>query len=118
MSSIKEGRWDCTECGMNQGRNDMWSEGDICGDCMVHKLTDAEKIFLKTFCYEESRKIKRECGLNYISGGFCNVEFESCDEDEIILSVKSGSVYEGDDEGDTRTSTITLDRETLTYKED
>ena len=33
MSSIKENRWDCTECGTNQGRNDMWHEGDICGDC-------------------------------------------------------------------------------------
>lgn len=33
MSSIKENRWDCTECGTNQGRNDMWFEGDICGEC-------------------------------------------------------------------------------------
>ena len=33
MSSIKKDRWDCTECGTNQGANDMWFEGDICGEC-------------------------------------------------------------------------------------
>ena len=33
MSSIKENRWDCTECGTNQGRNDIWHERDICGEC-------------------------------------------------------------------------------------
>ena len=33
MSSIKEHRWDCTSCGTNQGKNDMWFEGDICGEC-------------------------------------------------------------------------------------
>lgn len=33
MSRIKEHRWVCTSCGTNQGRNDMWFEGDICGDC-------------------------------------------------------------------------------------
>ena len=33
MSSIKEERWYCTECGVNQGRNDIWFECDVCGDC-------------------------------------------------------------------------------------
>ena len=36
MSSIKENRWDCTECGTNQGRNDMCfdgKDGEICGVC-------------------------------------------------------------------------------------
>jgi hypothetical protein len=36
MSSIKENRWDCTECGINQGRNDMCFDGEngeICGEC-------------------------------------------------------------------------------------
>ena len=117
MSRIKDGRWDCTECGTNQGSNDMWFENDVCGECNSKKLTEAEKIFLETFCYDESRKIKREHGLNYISGGFCNVEFDSCYESEIILKVTLGSVDEESELGNTHTDYLILDRETLTYKE-
>lgn len=43
MSSIKENRWDCTECGTNQGRNDMWFEGDICGECHDQDLNTKKK---------------------------------------------------------------------------
>ena len=25
--------WVCSECGCQQGRHDMWFEGDLCGDC-------------------------------------------------------------------------------------
>jgi hypothetical protein len=34
MSSIKNNRWDCTKCGVNQGANDMWHESDVCGECL------------------------------------------------------------------------------------
>ena len=110
MSSIKDFRWDCSECGVNQGRNDMWHENDVCGDCNAKKLTEDEKKFLETFCYDESRKIKREHWLHVVSGGFCNVDFESCDKNEIRLSVAFGSV-----ESTTHHDTIVLDRDTLTY---
>jgi hypothetical protein len=43
MSSIKENRWDCTECGTNQGRNDMWFKGDICGECIQLLLNTKKK---------------------------------------------------------------------------
>ena len=51
MSSIKEHRWDCTGCGTNQGRNDMWFEGDICGECHdqienTKKKDDIESILI------------------------------------------------------------------------
>jgi hypothetical protein len=38
MSSIKENRWVCTECGTNHGANDIWFEGDICSDCKQQEL--------------------------------------------------------------------------------
>jgi superfamily II helicase len=40
MSKINQNRWDCTECGVNQGPNDLWFEGDVCGECN----TEAENI--------------------------------------------------------------------------
>ena len=43
MSSIKENRWVCTECGANQGRNDMWFEGDVCGDCHDQTVNTKKK---------------------------------------------------------------------------
>lgn len=43
MSRIKEHRWDCTECGTNHGRNDMWFEGDICGECHDQALNIKKK---------------------------------------------------------------------------
>jgi hypothetical protein len=43
MSNIKEDRWYCTECGINQGRNDIWFECDVCGDCHVQKTNTKKK---------------------------------------------------------------------------
>ena len=43
MSNIKEERWYCTECGVNQGRNDIWFECDVCGDCHGEKLNFKKK---------------------------------------------------------------------------
>ena len=43
MSSIKHNRWTCTECGTNQGKNDMWFEGDICGDCNEQSINTKKK---------------------------------------------------------------------------
>lgn len=28
-----EDKWHCTQCGDEQGRHDMWFEGDTCGSC-------------------------------------------------------------------------------------
>lgn len=54
MSSIKDHRWDCTECGTNQGRNDMWHEGDICDVCYVQaentkKKDEVESLLIDIF---------------------------------------------------------------------
>jgi len=40
---MKQNRWDCTECGTNQGKNDMWFEGDICGECHKDKVNVRQK---------------------------------------------------------------------------
>lgn len=54
MSSIKKDRWDCTECGTNHGRNDMWFEGDICGECTLQALNlkmkdEVERVLIDMF---------------------------------------------------------------------
>lgn len=110
MSSIKQHRWDCTECGTQQGKNDQWFEGDICGECHDQVLTSEEQSFIDNFCLEQSQKIKKEQGLDKISGGFCNIVLYGCDANEIILTVKYGSTdengsYSNEDE-------IILDRQT------
>lgn len=43
MSSIKNDRWICTECGTNQGNNDIWFEGDVCGDCKHQEFNTKRK---------------------------------------------------------------------------
>jgi hypothetical protein len=116
MSSIKLHRWDCTECGTNQGKNDQWHEGDVCDECYSRKLTDKETEYLKVFCPAQEVRIKKEMGLNKISGGFCTVEFESCDSNEIILKVKFGN---SDDTGsNVHLTQIILDRDSLYLIED
>ena len=111
MSSIKENRWDCTECGTNQGRNDMWHEGDVCGECVSKKLTTFEQGVIETLSIHEAFKIKKANGLDKISGGFCTIEFVSCNSNEVVLMVKSGVT---DDAGsDVHLDQIILDRETL-----
>ena len=112
MSKSNLHRWDCTECGINKSSNDQWFENDVCGECITLFLTPKEKIFLDKFCFEHSRILKRQSRLNFISGGFCNIEFKSCDADEIVLFVKIGSVDEGGSYVDSYN--INLDRETLT----
>ena len=57
MSSIKENRWDCTEGGTNQGRNDMCfmgDKGDICGECKdqaenIKKKDEIESLLIDIF---------------------------------------------------------------------
>ena len=54
MSSIKEKRWDCTECGTNQGRNDMYFEDSICGNCHdqaqnIKKKDEIESLLIDMF---------------------------------------------------------------------
>ena len=43
MTYIKKHRWDCAECGTNQGNNSMWFEGGICGDCHEQNLNTKKK---------------------------------------------------------------------------
>ena len=43
MSRIKEHRWVCTSCGTNLGDNDMWFEGDVCGDCHKQDVNTQQK---------------------------------------------------------------------------
>lgn len=43
----EEDIWYCSECGDEQGRHDMWFEGDICGDCNSKKMNKRE--FLNGF---------------------------------------------------------------------
>ncbi len=43
MSRIKEHRWVCTSCSMNLGDNDMWFEGDVCGECNQQELNTKKK---------------------------------------------------------------------------
>ena len=43
MSSIKLNRWNCTECGTNQGKNDMWHEGDVCDACNTQAINTKKK---------------------------------------------------------------------------
>lgn len=43
MSKINQNRWDCTSCGVNQGPNDLWHEGDICGDCNAETEREEKK---------------------------------------------------------------------------
>lgn len=120
----EEDIWQCSECGAEQGRHDMWSEGDICGDCKALKLTPEEVVKVQKFCDELRLNIKRDKYLNKISGGFCNVEFSNCDKNSIFLIATSGTSNDG-------TSYVTkdsyeLDREdfeimnvsTLSIKED
>lgn len=43
MCRIKEHRWVCTSCGTNLGDNDMWFEGDVCGDCHKQDVNTEQK---------------------------------------------------------------------------
>lgn len=86
--------WFCLECGTEHGRHDMWFDG-ICGNCESKKLTSEETERVQKFCDVLRLQVKREMGLNRISGGFCNVEFDSCNGNSIFLLVKYGTSDEG-----------------------
>jgi hypothetical protein len=65
MSSIKENRWDCTECGTNQGRNDMWFEGDVCGECNQQELNTKKKDLIEEKLIDMFDRIGIETPSNF-----------------------------------------------------
>ena len=40
---MKQNRWDCTECGVNHGANDIWFVNDVCGECYDQALNNKKK---------------------------------------------------------------------------
>lgn len=65
MSSIKDHRWDCTECGTNQGRNDMWHEGDICDVCYVQAENTKKKDEIESLLIDIFDRIGIETPSNF-----------------------------------------------------
>lgn len=65
MSRIKENRWDCTECGVNQGRNDMWFEGDVCGECHDQALNNKKKDEIERILINKWASIGMDIPENY-----------------------------------------------------
>lgn len=56
-----------------------------------NKLSEQEEQFLKEYITLKEREVKRANFLHKINGGFCNIEFQSCTEKTITLSVLYGS---------------------------
>lgn len=53
--------WECTQCGQEQGRHDMWFEGDLCGNCKdmetnIDFLEHKSKPQTKTFYFNSGVK--------------------------------------------------------------
>lgn len=65
MSSIKNNRWVCTECGTEQGQNDMWFEGDVCGDCHQITLNNKKKDDIEAILIDMWAKIGMDIPDNY-----------------------------------------------------
>jgi hypothetical protein len=65
MSSIKKNRWDCTECGTNQGKNDMWFEGGVCGDCHQVGLNNQKKDEVERILIDKWKQIGMDIPTNY-----------------------------------------------------
>lgn len=61
---MKQNRWDCTECGVNHGANDMWFEGDICGDCNQTKLNLKKKDEIESLLIDIFDRINIEIPSN------------------------------------------------------
>lgn len=65
MTYIKENRWDCTECGTNQGNNSMWFEGDICGDCHDQAVNTKKKDEIETMLIDMWKQIGIDIPSNH-----------------------------------------------------
>ncbi len=109
-----EDEWCCSNCGTSLGRHDMWFEGDICGKCYEElNLTDEEKLLLESYINKKRQEIRRDNGLNYISGSFVIIKFVACDCDSILLNLKFG--YADDTGSSVTNEKIELFRDELTY---
>ena len=106
----QEDIWKCSECGQEQGRHDMYFDG-ICEDCNVRKLTEEEKVKVEHFITVKSREIELQNGLKNVNGGFCVIEFDECDGNELIFTVKVGAT--DDSSSDYSIGEIVLDRENI-----
>jgi hypothetical protein len=62
---MKQNRWDCTECGTNQGNNDIWFEGDICGDCHRQDLNNQKKDEIERILINKWASIGMDIPENY-----------------------------------------------------
>jgi hypothetical protein len=65
MSSVKIHRWDCTECGTNQSKNDMWHEGDICDDCNTQAINTKKKDEIESLLIDIFDRIGIQQPSNY-----------------------------------------------------
>lgn len=64
MSSIKVDRWICTECGMNQGNNDIWFEGDVCANCKHQEFNTKKKDEIESMLIDIFDRINIEIPSN------------------------------------------------------
>lgn len=107
----EEDIWQCSQCGTFQGRHDMWTEGDICGDCDSKILTSEEQIKLDSFILTKREDMKERHELTKINGGFCNIDLVCVDADTITLDCSIG-VSDGYSRHVTKVQ-IELDRNTF-----
>ncbi len=88
--TVEEDVWYCVCCGNPQGRHDMWFEGDICGICDTQNLSPMESMILQDIIQNLRTDIKTNNGLHNVNGGFCNMDFKSCDAHSIFLDYSFG----------------------------
>ena len=102
--------WECTACGTLQSKHSQYFDGE-CETCCSLKLFESEQKALGDILPSISHQLKSEFGLLRISGAFCNLDYQECDEDTITLKLRIGTC----DEGGYRTQNgwVYLNRNTL-----
>ncbi len=107
----EEDIWQCSQCGTFQGRHDMWTEGDICGDCDSKIITSAEQIKVNEFISTKCQEMKQARNLININGGFCTIEVFDVSPESILLDCSVG-ISDGYSRNITKIE-IELDRNTF-----
>lgn len=111
----KEDIWKCSECEQEYGRHDLYFDG-ICEECNSKILTEEERRQVANFIAVKSREIKVEHGLKNINGGFCTIDFNECDGNELFFTIKVGSSDDGSSYY--RTGELVIDRENIHTEEE
>jgi hypothetical protein len=108
MKTKYEKDWTCDCCGELQSKHNQYFDG-VCEVCVVNTLTAEEEEYL-----EKLRVfLKKDNGLDKISGGFCTITPQYFDEDEIHCLVKLGT---SDDTGNYNNEfIIEVDRKKLDF---